>query len=243
MLMNTQTQANNLGMNRTGLQMSPQDSQDLLENSDLEGPVDSRALASVREQYISEADPLGSIPLPGSIKGLAVTGAKMLTGKHPEMFIDKLAERLAFERTGTRIYDALIAKFNASVSVNGNMSEEDLIEIRNEEAKHFQMLSETIRSLGGDPTAQTPSADLVGVESMGLVQAVTDPRTTFADCLHVVLTAELADVDGWDFLATFADAAGEEELAARFREALSEEGEHLTKVRAWYQQLSLEPLR
>ena len=38
------------------------------------------------------------------------TALNKLTGVSPEMLIDKLGERLAFERTGVRLYEALLAK-------------------------------------------------------------------------------------------------------------------------------------
>jgi rubrerythrin len=235
--METQTR---LGMNRTGMQMSPHDSRELLQVADGSVSTDMVALRSARESYIAEADPLGSIPLPGSVKGVVVTGAKLLTGKHPEQFIDRLAERLAFERGGTRLYDALISKYNATEDKPAQISLGALLEIRNEEAEHFHMLTECITSLGGDPTAQTPAADLVGVEAAGLIQAVSDARTTFAQSLHAVLVAELADNDAWELLASMAEAIGEDEMAERFRAALGHETEHLARVRGWYQKLSLE---
>jgi rubrerythrin len=235
--MQTHTQ---LGMNRTGMQMSPHDGRDLMQVSDATASTEMTALRSVRESYIAEADPLGSIPLPGSAKGVVLTGAKLLTGKHPEQFIDRLAERLAFERGGTRLYDALISKFNASEQKPATISLDALLEIRNQEAEHFHMLSGCITSLGGDPTAQTPAADLVGVETAGLVQAVSDPRTTFAQSLHALLVAELTDVDAWELLASIAEASKEDEMADRFRAALAQENEHLARVKGWYQTLTLE---
>lgn len=229
-----------LGMNRTGLQMSPSDMKDLMETASEEVLGDPRAMASLREDYIADADAIGSVPPPTTLKGAVNTGVKMVTGKHPELFIDKLAERLAYERGGTRLYDGIIAKFNATSQDVPNVSLADLTEIRNEEAAHFHLLAQCLEGLGADPTTQTPSADLVGMETLGLMQAVTDPRTTFVDCLHVALTAELTDVDSWGLLARMADAAGEEEMAGQFRRALQEENVHLTKVRAWYQDLVLE---
>ena len=61
---------------------------------------------------------------------------------------------------------------------------------------YFQLVCEAIEQLGGDPTAMTPCADLVGVQSMGLWQSVSDPRTTLAQCLNTMLVAELADHAG-----------------------------------------------
>lgn len=231
-----------MGRNRTGMQMSPQDSQELLEIANALSSSEPQASVALREQYISEAEPLGSVPMPGSIKGAMVTGAKLMQGKHPQLFIDKLAERLAFERGGARLYEALINKFRASEPKADRLglSLDELIEIRDDEAEHFHLVSECIQSLGGDPTAQTPGADRVGVESMGLMQTVSDPRTNFAESLHALLVAELTDVDAWQLLADMAEMLGNADMAERFRMALQEEQTHLTKVRHWYQQLSLE---
>ena len=46
------------------------------------------------------------------------------------------------------------------------------------------MLVQAMEQLGGDPTAQTPCADVTATASMGLIQVVTDPRTTLAQSLN-----------------------------------------------------------
>jgi bacterioferritin (cytochrome b1) len=225
-------------MNRTGIQTSPNETKKLLEaervlGSQFEG--DPAEFVDVKVQSISEADPLGSVPPPASVKGIAKAGMKMITGAKPQVFIDKLAERAAFERGGTRLYDALIVKFQTTGDTASGARLEDLTKIRSDELAHFHLLTEAVRSLGGDPTVQTPSAAIVGVETTGLMQVLNDPRTTFTDCLNAMLVAELTDVDGWNLLATLAEGIGEDELAARFRDALLEENHHLQMVRGWYQ--------
>jgi hypothetical protein len=90
-----------------------------------------------------------------------------------------------------------------------------------------------MQQMGGDPTAQTPCADSIATASMGLIQVLTDPRTTLAQCLNAILTAELTDNAGWELLITLAEDAGETELAGRFLGALAEEQEHLAIVRGW----------
>lgn len=227
-----------IGMNRTGTQASPNETKKLLEaeealDSQFEGqPAD---FIDIKVRSISEADPLGSVPPPASIKGAMKTGMKLMTGAKPQVFIDKLAERAAFERGGTRLYDALIVKFEATGDKTSGATLEDLTKIRSDELAHFHLLTDAIRALGGDPTAQTPSADIVGVETMGLMQVLNDPRTTFTDGLNAMLTAELTDVDAWDLLATLAEGIGEDDLAKRFRDALLQENHHLQTVRGWYQ--------
>src|SRR3954447_8119657 len=101
-----------IGMNRTGVQMSPFDTSAMQAGMPASmtpaTPGDDSALAAMRSSYIASAEPLGSVPVPGTIKGVITTGVSMLTGNQPQLFLDKLGERLAFERTGTRLYDALI---------------------------------------------------------------------------------------------------------------------------------------
>ena len=47
-------------------------------------------------------------PTPEHLKGVAKATAARITGSRPEVLIDKLGERLAFERTGIRLYEAMI---------------------------------------------------------------------------------------------------------------------------------------
>ncbi len=226
------------GTNRTGIKTSPQDTKKLLDAEQALKPLfagDPAEFIDIKVQSISEADPLGSVPPPASIKGALKTGMKMMTGAKPQVVIDKLAERAAFERGGTRLYDALIVKFQTSGDAGSGAQLEDLTKIRSEELAHYHLLVEAIRKLGGDPTAQTPSADIVGVETMGLMQVLNDPRTTFTDCLNAMLIAELTDVDAWTLLANIAEGIGEDDMAQQFRNALLEENHHLQLVRGWYQ--------
>jgi ferritin-like protein len=227
-----------IGMNRTGIMTSPIESKKLLEAEDALNPLfegEPAEFVDVKVQSISEADTLGSVPPPASAKGMLKSGMKMMTGTKPQVFLDKLAERAAYERGGTRLYDALIVKFQSTEDRASGASIEDLTQIRAEELAHFHLVTECIRKMGGDPTAQTPSADIVGVETMGLMQVLNDPRTTFADCLNAMLIAELTDVDAWNLLADLAEGVGEDDMAAQFREALLHENRHLQQVRGWYQ--------
>ncbi len=142
-------------------------------------------------------------------------------------------ERLAFERSGTRLYEAILVKFDSEGSWDGGPTGSELRDFYNEERAHFLMLKETIESLGGDPSTITPSADVSGVASEGVVKVVTDPRTSLTESLEALLVAELTDHDGWEMLIHLADGIGEDKLASKFRGALAEEDTHLAKVREW----------
>ncbi|MFL6617953.1 MAG: ferritin-like domain-containing protein [Povalibacter sp.] len=231
-----------MGVNRTGMQTSPKHSQEMLDSMDAvpSEALDGQSLATVRMEYIEEADPLGSVPPPGTLKGVAKSGVQMLTGNRPQAFIDKLAERLAFERGGARLYDAVLTKFQAHSEELNNVTADDVLEIRNDEASHARLIQECLETLGADPTAQTPCADLVGVQTMGLIQAATDPRTSLAQTLSCALAAELVDNAGWENLIELARKMGQDEMAQRFTAALQSENDHLMKVKQWYRALTLE---
>ena len=57
-------------------------------------------IATVRIAYAQEAEPLGSVPLPATWTETAQTARQGREGEHsPSLLMDKLGERLAFERT------------------------------------------------------------------------------------------------------------------------------------------------
>jgi ferritin-like metal-binding protein YciE len=239
--MQDSSDASQIGGNRTGQQTSPQLTREM---NEIVQPVsaaaaDASVLTEVRLQYIREAEPLGSIPPPATVRGKVKTAARTLQGDRPEAFIDKLAERLAYERGGTRLYDAVIAKFIAHAGELPDVTVQELVDIREEEASHAALIRTCIEQLGADPTAQTPSADLVGVATAGFLQAAADPRTTLAQTLQVALAAELVDVASWETLIWMAEEMGQDAMVERFRKALQHENEHLAKVRSWFESLTM----
>jgi rubrerythrin len=221
-------------MNRTGIDMSPIDIEELLSGVNAARPSsegDESTLASYRAHYLKEAEPIGTVPVPGSFKGAAKTGMQKLMGRKPEVLIDKLGARLAFERTGTRLYDALLGKCLIRSDEADGLPVEQLREFRDEEARHFALVWDAMKTLGADPTAQTPGADVNAVASSGLMQIITDPRASVAQSLHAIHIAELADHDGWALLITLAEEFGQADMAASFKRALAEEDRHLKTIR------------
>lgn len=225
-----------IGPNRTGVGASPIDSKKTAEGAVAGTPnatYDTQALEKYRQEYSTNAPPVGRMPPPSSIKGIAKTGVDALKGSDVTVLLDLLGERLAFERTGTRLYEALLVKYEAASVHPGGPSRAQLEKIRDEELRHFGLLTRAFEKLGADPTSMTPSADIAGVASMGLVQVLGDPRTTFTEGLKTILIAELADNDGWELLSDLSARMGHDDLAAEFRQALLEEQEHLRLVRDW----------
>ena len=216
-----------IGTNHSGMAIAPKAAKQMLDNTELTKPGrgDERGMAKVRMEYAAEAEPVGSLPEPKK------AGIEALLA-------DKLGERLAFERTGVRLYEALIAKCSANGDA-GAPPIKELEHFRKEEAEHFAMIGKAIEAMGGDPTAQTPAADVTGVEGTGLMQVLTDPKTTVAQALHAILIAEMADNAAWEELIEIARGAGQEALAEEFGTAQEQEAEHLANVQKWYRAATL----
>lgn len=197
-------------------------------------------IAAARADYIEQAERVGSVPVPATGKGLMETAVGKLKGANPEVLFDKLGERAAYERSGVRLYQAMIGKVEASGHPDAAALLADLNHICEEEFDHFQMLTQIITDMGGDPTAQTPCADISAVAALGLIQVLTDLRTTLAQGLQALLTAETTDNAAWELLIELAQHAGHDELAPPFQKALAAEQEHEAMIKKWLRQMVME---
>jgi rubrerythrin len=228
--------SSDVGLNRTGIQTSPLDSKEAIEGA-REGlpsmPGTEAGIIEVRAIYARESDGLGTVPVPATLKGMFTTAKEMLKGTKPTVFIDKLGERLGFERTGVRLYEAALGKFDLHGTWPGGPSREQLEKIMRDELSHFVLVREAIERLGADPTALTPSANLTAVASKGIPEVLVDPRTNLVQCLEALLIAELTDNASWELLVELAQRLGQNELAEQFEMALGVEAEHLLLVQRW----------
>ena len=224
-----------LGKNRTGIKASPIDAGELREMHGYQLDVGRPPVTveQFRASYMADEATVGSVPPPMSVKGVFGATAQALTGHRMHVLLDKLAERAAFERSGVRLYDAMLIKAAQLDRLPGDMTIDALQEIRDDEASHFSLLAESIERLGGDSTAMTPCADVTGVQGTGLLQAMNDPRTTLSQSLETLLAAELIDNASWELLIELADGFGQDELVTEFRNALANEQRHEARVRAW----------
>jgi bacterioferritin (cytochrome b1) len=218
--------------NRTGIQTSPELAEELIEGASRATPSSEggpETIAQYRAEYIAAGFPIGSMPMmPVSEEAEADEEQAGMA-----VMLDKLSERLAFERMGTRLYEALFNKVETLGEMTPGPTLDEIKHIGQEELEHFLLLNQTITELGGDPTMESPCADVSGVASMGILQVLTDPRTSVTQCLQVLLTAELTDNAGWELLIELADGLGFQEMKAEFETALANEEEHLQNVRNW----------
>src|SRR5690606_6887484 len=95
--------ATTTGMNRTGAKMSPAGTKAMVAAAKQltpPQPIDTAAMEAERIHYIHAADAVGSIPPPASVKGTLKMGMAKMKGGEPGILMDKLGERIAFERGG-----------------------------------------------------------------------------------------------------------------------------------------------
>lgn len=228
--------------NRTGIQTSPELAEELIEGANSAEPTSDggvEGIAELRAEYIAEGFPIGSMPM------MPVAEEADATEEQAGMAVlfDKLSERLAFERMGTRLYEALLNKCETLGESSPGPTLDEIRHIGQEELEHFLLINQTITDLGGDPTVESPCADVAGVASMGILQVLTDPRTSVTQCLQAMLTAELTDNAGWELLIELADGLGFQEIKTEFETALAHEEEHLQKVRDWVSDMVLEQVQ
>jgi rubrerythrin len=145
--------------------------------------------------------------------------------------LDVLSGRLAFERTGVKLYDAVIDKIERKAEPRFHAIVGQLRHIREEEKEHEEWLEAQIRSLGGHPEHQSEMAKLELEEGSGIERVIVDGHEKVIHLLHALLAAELADNAGWDVLVKLAGEAGDREAKAQFALRLAQEAKHLLYIR------------
>jgi bacterioferritin (cytochrome b1) len=155
---------------------------------------------------------------------------KELIEKNKDKVIDVLNERLTFERSGVKLYDAIVGNMQRSKNAEIARMLAPMRAHRDQEKEHEEWLEEQIRALGGDAHGQTEMSELITAESAGIEKVVTGDQNLVHQ-MHALLTAELVDNSGWELLLELADDADDADARREFRRRLHEEEEHLIFMR------------
>jgi bacterioferritin (cytochrome b1) len=151
-----------------------------------------------------------------------------LSSRNRWRVIDLLAERLAFERAGVKLYDTLLSRLRRDPALQALVDK--VQQHRDEEKEHEEWLEAQIRALGGDVHTPTEYSILVQTESEGVERVIRRDASISHD-FHALLTAELADHAGWDLLVQIADELDDADAKKQFDKRLQEEEKHLLFVR------------
>ncbi|RYZ37699.1 MAG: hypothetical protein EOO72_10345 [Myxococcaceae bacterium] len=177
----------------------------------------------------------------GALDGVApsalrkrMSGAlQSLKGAKTALFVDRLCERLSFEKTSSRLYASLLLKTHALGTYTGGPSSERLLELHNQELEHQALVREGLLRFGIPTSLRTPSGDVADSQSRALIQAVDAPGTSLLEALRATLVSELINNAGWAVLVDLAAELGPSDLEQSFREVLLAESRHLTEVTVW----------
>jgi rubrerythrin len=150
----------------------------------------------------------------------------------PNQLIDKIGERIVYEKMVIQLYEKLLDKHRDSTSEE-LPPYELLKQFHREEIEHYRLLSDVMESLGGDPRTITPSGTMENVAVNGWPKVLDDPHSTFDQCLHIIHLAELGDNDSWELLVELAELSDMKDIAEEFRSCLAQEEGHLLNVRNW----------
>lgn len=150
----------------------------------------------------------------------------------PTNLLDKIGERIAYEKIVIHLYDRLLEKHR--LTHQPDLPPYELIkQFHREEIEHHRILSDVMESLGGDPRKLTPSGKLENVAENGWIKVLDDSSSTFEQCLHIIHLAELGDNDSWELLVELAELNQLTEIAEQFRNCLAQEEGHILNVRNW----------
>lgn len=153
-------------------------------------------------------------------------------GEEPTQLIDKIGERIAYEKIVIHLYEKLLEKHQASDQAD-LPPYELLKQFHREEVDHYRLLSDVMEMLGGDPRKLTPSGRIENLAENGWIKVLNDPQSTFDQCLHILHLAELGDNDSWELLVELAEISDLKEIAVEFRNCLAQEEGHILNVRNW----------
>lgn len=151
---------------------------------------------------------------------------EILGKTNPEKVIELLSERLAYERSGIKLYDAILKKVKRSRHTQLKKLVKELEEHRDQEVEHAEWCAENIRMLGGDPDARTERVMLVETEAQGIEQIILGDAP-LSQMFHALNMAELGDNAGWAQLVGIAEQCGDEKAKKELQKRLRHEEEHL----------------
>lgn len=134
----------------------------------------------------------------------------------------RLHERLQAERVAARVYDALLAKPQASI--RGEVEA-----LRDDTRRHVVLLE---RALRGDETAAPLSLAAFAPVGEALVAATAEPLTALTTAVELALGHALAAEEAWDRLVVLAEGVPHP-LVDELRGARDDARRHVARLRGW----------
>lgn len=149
-----------------------------------------------------------------------------------EMLLEKLGEKLGYERAFLRLYESFVHKKSlyAKRYLHAKSYEQKIFEnFAAMKAAHCEILQTALIGLGGNPDHIVPSEDLAAIARLGIVTVFIHPHAKLKNLFHAVRIVELTGKSTTLFLIRLAYAAGAEDLANHM-EILLEECEEILRI-------------
>lgn len=156
-------------------------------------------------------------------------------GYDSEVLANRLRQRLAFARTGIELYEALITRFERTLSSTSAdvVSMDTLRRFREEQYQRMTLLEKILSGLGIDPSVPPSPAEDGLLAAMGLPRVIQEPKTTELQCLEAVQLVEFSDNTAWDNLQDLCLEMGLSTVIAHFSKPLSQGKIHQETLTDW----------
>ncbi|HEV7745407.1 MAG TPA: ferritin-like domain-containing protein [Pyrinomonadaceae bacterium] len=156
--------------------------------------------------------------------------------------VDLLYQALETEKGGVQIYStALRCVINEDLKEEWNKYLEQT-------KKHVQVVTDTLRELGLDPSAETPGRKVVRYIGTSLVKAMElalrcgDPQAAQIVAAECVVLAETKDHLNWELIGELVKSGAAALLKTAHEQVEEEEDEHLYHTTGWTRELWIEAL-
>lgn len=154
------------------------------------------------------------------------------------LLLNKLAQRLSYERANVRFYEALIFKsLAAEQGVRRIVSVDRLRQFRDEDVEHTVLLKTAIETLGADVDMWLPDAVPSQATQITMSKMLTKTHGDILQCLQSVVVFARNDADEWQMLYRLFSSMGLEKMTETFRQAWEEDQQQLTTLSAWVEQM------
>ncbi|TVP57781.1 MAG: ferritin-like domain-containing protein [Halomonadaceae bacterium] len=231
------------GIQQSGMQVLPLVMPVVVQGSPLAalGPTPYDRLENIHYQPVTQDVAAGPAPLTDAFTGILTAGEEKVQSHNCALLLNKLCQRLAFERAGVRLYEALILKCEAAREKGAHpvLSIQKLRQFRDEELAHFLLLKRAMVSLGADPSTLPGEADTGAQASLGVQRVLNEPRSSVLQCLEAILTTELTDNAAWCLLKELCLNMGLKDLADEFTDALAQEEVHAAIIAEWVRLMTM----
>lgn len=154
-----------------------------------------------------------------------------------DIYIQKLADRLAFERGETRLVSLAINRLERAKSAVPSRAISVLQINQSHDETHAELVRKILLSLKPEALDSWRLFDGVNRAYRGFFDVLVSPHSDFLRIFQILYFAKLASNGEWEVLIDLTRKFNGAEASRPFKEALAQERQHLTEIKQIYYQL------